>query len=88
MITIPLYPFLFIYGFLLLAVAALFFVNVGHLIHTGTLTIYSFFATFIFLALSVIILWFTWQILGAINWQQPIVVWNSAWLGENSFPQY
>ncbi len=84
MISIPLYPFLFAYGFFLLAAAAFFFVNIGHLVHTGTLTFASFFATFLFLAACVVVLWFTWQLTLNVNWQQMFPIWNSAWVSGNA----
>jgi hypothetical protein len=44
----------------------------------------SFVATFFVSALSVIVLFFTWQFLQNADWQQPITVWNNEWISFNS----
>lgn len=85
MLTIPLYIFLFIYfGFLLFC---LFFVavDIGNLFRTGTFTLASFFATFLFLAFVAIVIWATYTLLVDIDWQQPVLLWNNAWFG-STFP--
>lgn len=87
MITIPLYTFLGLYALFLLGIAVFFFINVAHLAHTGTLTLVSFIATLAFLIFSTLILWETYTLLQAVNWQTPIVVWNGAWLG-NAFGSF
>ncbi len=81
MISVPLYIFLFAYFFFLLAWGVFFFVNVGHLVHTGTLTIPSFIATFLFIAFAAIVLFFTLAQLATVDWQQSVVLWNTDWLG-------
>lgn len=88
MLTIPLYIFLFIYFFFLLTFVAFFLVNISHLARTGTFTMASFLVTFGFIALSVIILWFTWTLLNGTDWQQPLTIWNGEWSGGSSFDQF
>ncbi|MBI2444573.1 MAG: hypothetical protein HYV42_05040 [Candidatus Magasanikbacteria bacterium] len=85
MITLPLYIFLFVYLGFLLFFAVFFAINVGHFSHTGTFTLGSFLATFLLLAATAIILWSTWWLLQGVDWQQPLPIWNNAWLG-NVFP--
>lgn len=80
MVTFPFYIILFVYGFFLLAFAAFGLINIGHLVKTGTLTLTSFIATFLFLCFSTFILWATWNVLVSVDWQQPIVIWDSNWL--------
>lgn len=85
MFTIPLYFFLFAYLFFFVFGWFVFFlINVGHLFATGTFTLPSFFATFLFLAFSAIVIWTTWVLLLSVSWQQPVTLWNPAWLG-NTF---
>ncbi|MCX6779794.1 MAG: hypothetical protein NT034_01285 [Candidatus Magasanikbacteria bacterium] len=80
MITIPLYVILFIYFAFLVIFGIFSFVNLGHIYHSGALTFVSFIFT-IFIALFVIgnfIL--TFNLLIGTDWQQPVTVWNSAWI--------
>ncbi len=81
MISIPLYLPLFVYLFFLLIFVVFFLVNVWHLAETGTFTFVSFLATFFCLALTTLALWATWQLLQNVGWQEPVTLWNSAWLG-------
>jgi len=81
MLTVPLYPALFVFLFFLLGIIIFSFVNVGHLVHTGTMDIKSFTFTLIFFVYLVLVLFATWYFLQATDWQQPIVIWNSAWTG-------
>lgn len=84
MISVPIYIFLFIY-FAFLAVFVFYsLVNIYHLVSTGALTMVSFVATFFVSALSVIVLFFTWQFLQNADWQQPITIWNNEWISFNS----
>lgn len=81
MVSVPLYVFLFIYFFFLLAWAAFFLINVSHLVHTGTMTVASFSATIAFLAFSAVILLATFYFLKDISWQEPVILWNNQWFG-------
>ena len=81
LITIPLYSLLGLYGLFLLAVGVFFIVNILNLARTGTFTMLSFWATFLFLSLSILIVWTTWHFLQGVNWQEPITIWNRAWIG-------
>lgn len=84
MISPPLYVFLFIYLGFLLFFTVFIFINFTHLFHTGTFTLASFLVSFFFLAYTAIVLWGTWNFLQTVDWQQPVVIWNNAWLG-NTF---
>ena len=73
MISFPLAFALIPYGIVLLFFIIFSLINITHLIRYGATTGVSLFMTFIFLAGAVIILFVSWQILGTINWGQPIV---------------
>ncbi|HLD60646.1 MAG TPA: hypothetical protein VJA27_00735 [Patescibacteria group bacterium] len=89
MITIPLYFILFIYGFFLLGFSVFFFINLGHLVRTGTFTFVSFFVSCAFIVFILLVLWTTWYLLQGVNWQEPITLWNGNWLGSfDSIPQF
>jgi len=81
MISIPLYVFLFIYFFFLLGFLAFFFVNISHLVHTGTMTFASFAATIIFLAFSGAILLATFYFIRDLDWQATLTLWDNRWIG-------
>lgn len=81
MISVPLYIFLFIYFFFLIGFAAFFFINLGHFVHTGTMTFASFFATVSFLVFSTVVLMATFYIVREVSWQQTVTLWNMQWLG-------
>lgn len=78
MISLPLYPFLFAYFFFLLAWIIFFFINVGHLVHTGTFTLASFVVTFFFIAFSAFVFFFTILLLQNTDWRTPMVFFNSS----------
>lgn len=80
MFTIPLYSFLFIYAGFLLIFLIFSLINVFHITGTGTLTLTSFFVTFIVSALTVLIFYATWYFLQGTDWQTPVTVWNSSWI--------
>ena len=80
MITIPLYTILFIYFGFLTLFGIFSFVNLGHIFHSGALTFVSFIFT-IFVALFVIANFvLTFNLLLGTDWQQPVTIWNSAWI--------
>lgn len=70
--TIPLYAFLFAY----LAWAAIFIIflllNIYHLAQSASLTFASFVMTLFILLLGTGVLFLTWQLLSAVDWQTPV----------------
>jgi hypothetical protein len=82
MVTIPLYTLLFAY-LLFLAIFFVFsMINFYHIIVTASFTFASFVVTFIIFTLTVLTFYFTWQLLMEIDWQAPIIVFNSGWISE------
>ncbi len=82
MLILPLSTLLFIYAFFALLDVGFFIMNISNLIRTGTFTLPSFFATFLFLSGSVLIVWATWYFLQETDWQQTITVWNNLWINQ------
>lgn len=78
---IPLYVFLFIYfGFL--AVFALFvIINFFHILNSGSLTLVNFCVTVSMAAITVFALFGTFSLLQGTDWQQTIIIFDSAWFG-------
>jgi len=80
MFSIPLYIVLFVY-FLFLAFFATFCViNFYHIVASGTFTFPSFVITLFSFASTIITIYFTWYLLVGVNWQQPILIFNSSWI--------
>lgn len=50
------------------------FFNVYHLVRFGFMSFSAFLATFIFLAASVLLLWFSWQYVATVNWQEAMLL--------------
>jgi|GEM_PF-1242628 len=74
MIIIPLYIFLFVY-FALIFVSLIYVIfNFYHLFRFGSLETMTVFASFLFLAILIIIVFCSYQEIIKINWQNPIVV--------------
>lgn len=61
----------------LVVIGLFFLVNLLHLVHTGTLDFWSGVATLLVAAFTVLILSMSWAYLETLDWQQPIVIWNS-----------
>lgn len=81
MLTIPLYVVLFIYfGFLLVFVIFSFF-NFYHIVAAGSFTMASFIFSFLIFALTVLTLYFTWQLLLEIDWKTPLITINTSGFG-------
>lgn len=80
-IQLPLYVFLFIY-FAFLAIFALFVViNFFHIYSSGTLTLVNFCVTVSIAAITVFILFATFQSLQGTDWQQTLHLFNPQWFG-------
>lgn len=77
---IPLYSFLFAY-FAFLAIFLIFIaINFYHIFSSGTLTMINFFVTIFVLGVAIFGLFGTHQLLVDTDWQQPITIFNSAWI--------
>ena len=80
MLTVPLYFTLFLLLFFLLAWTVLMIINLNHLLRTGTFNFTSFLITVILIIFSAAVLLSTFLLLKDTNWQEPITLWNSAWM--------
>lgn len=78
--TIPLYSFLFIYLIFLAIFLAFAIMNFYHIIMTASFTFASFIISFFVFALTVLTLYFTWQIIQTTDWQTPVTLFDSDWL--------
>jgi len=81
MLAIPLYVFLIIYFLFLLMFGLFFLINIGHLFQTAALTASSIFVAILLLGVSFLILWTTVYLLGDVDWQQSVTIFNPAWIG-------
>jgi hypothetical protein len=79
MITIPLYIFLFIYLLFLALFFVFMFINTYHLASGGSLTLASFFVTFLLFMLAVFVLYETWLIIVSTEWRAPVTLFSAAW---------
>ncbi|MBU2542122.1 hypothetical protein KJ785_01000 [Patescibacteria group bacterium] len=80
MLTIPLYTFLFLYLIFLVFFVAFSIINFYHIVTTASFTLASFIITFFTFTLTVLTLYFTWQIVNVIDWQVDVILFNSEWL--------
>jgi hypothetical protein len=85
MLTIPLYSFLFIYILFLAIFVAFSIMNFYHVVMTASFTLASFVLTFFTFTLTVLTLYFTWYLLGGVDWQTPITLFDSSWLTNTPF---
>jgi len=79
MLTIPLYIFLFIYLLFLCVFVIFSIINFYHIVITAAFTLSSFIVTFFIFTLTILTLYFTWQLLLNVNWQIPVTLFNSTW---------
>lgn len=77
MVIFPLYIIGFIYLAFLAVFAVFAFVNIMHIIQTGTFTRMSFLITLFVMAFTALILYATWYFLKDTDWQQTLFVWNT-----------
>jgi len=82
MITIPLFTFLIIYCVFLIIFSIFFFINVGYLISTGSISTASTAITFFVLIFALIVVGATLFALSNTNWGQTITLFNSDWFGD------
>jgi len=74
MITFPLYLALVPCALVLIGVAVMALISIGHLLHYGATTFLSFIITFAYLAGSATILFITYQQTKEVDWQQPVEI--------------
>ena len=70
---IPLSATLVPFGLYLVIFGVLAVVDVYHMVRFGTFGIANFFAFFLFLAGTAVIMWWTWTALQGTDWTQPLV---------------
>ena len=73
MMDIPLYILLFIYIFFLAFFTVFALINLYHIVMTASLTMTSFFMSFLIFAGSILIVYATWYFLQNIDWQQIMI---------------
>ena len=71
--TIPLYTLLFVYVVFLAIFFVFLLINLYHIIMTASLTVVSFFTSFFIFTASFLILYMTWYLLQAMDWNQALV---------------
>ena len=81
MIEIPLYFFIWGYAAVVLFLVIFLFIDLFHLVHTGTLTMASFIVTVGCGAAIVLIFWATWVLLQDTDWGLSITLWDNNWFG-------
>jgi hypothetical protein len=86
MITIPLLYAIIAYGILLSLLVIFLFVNLYHLTTNASLTVASFIATVIVLGLAVIIIFESWTLLSAVDWQTPIISFDFGIFTNHNIP--
>ncbi|MFB6226556.1 MAG: hypothetical protein ABEJ02_04345 [Candidatus Paceibacteria bacterium] len=80
MISFPLYWLLFIYFIFLAIYIALILVNIYHILEANIFSTATFLFTFFVIVLSLFIVYFSWELVSEINWQQELILFNSQWL--------
>ena len=54
--------------------------NFYHIIMTASFTLASFIITFFTFTLTILTLYFTWQVISMANWQAEVLLFNTEWL--------
>ncbi|MBT3418904.1 MAG: hypothetical protein HOC34_01720 [Candidatus Magasanikbacteria bacterium] len=80
MITIPFYIFLLLYLLFVGAFAIFLFINLFHIFDSASLTLASFIFTFFIFALTILVLFFTWELVSAISLTEPVTIFDSTWI--------
>ncbi|KKQ26930.1 MAG: hypothetical protein US42_C0018G0004 [Candidatus Magasanikbacteria bacterium GW2011_GWC2_37_14] len=76
-ITIPLYVILFIYLAFLAVFLIFSLLNFYHIVVTGSFAMASFIMSFFIFSLTILTLYFTYQLLIDVNWQQTLLEFNT-----------
>ncbi len=63
---------LIVYFIFLICFVFFSLINIYHLVRYGVLNFTTFLATFLYLAVTLVIIFISWQYLSQINWQQTI----------------
>jgi hypothetical protein len=74
MIEISLLLLLYVYGFFVLLYIIFALINIYHLLVFGFLSFESFFMTFLLIAGTILILFITYKLGIAIDWNQSIII--------------
>jgi hypothetical protein len=77
--NIPLYTLLIVYLLFLVVFFAFMFINLGHLINTGTFTPHSFLVTIIVFTITITVLIVTFLALRGVPWREPLLLINADW---------
>jgi hypothetical protein len=73
MLVIPLYILLILYALFLLVFITFFFINLIHIVSTGTTTVGSFFVTLLVISFSAVTMLATWKYLPSADWKEPLI---------------
>lgn len=82
---IPLYALLIAYLVFLLVFIIFFLINVHHIVVSAAMTLSSFIVTFFVIAIAVITIFWTWRLLGSVDWQQPLIKISASVFEPRSF---
>lgn len=74
--SLPLYLLLFVYLIFLVIFVIFFMIILYHIFEAQTFNNITFFFTFMIFVLAAITIFFTWNLLSGINWQQQIEIFN------------
>lgn len=80
MTSIPLYTIAIFYLIFLGIFVVFAFINIMHIIETGTFTFISMVFTIKIIALTFLILYVTWYLLQSTDWHYLITIWNDDWI--------
>ena len=76
MIAVPLSVFLIPYAIFFIIFVAFVWVDIHHLVLFGSFDVPSFFATFLFLAVSAYLLFMTWNLLLPADWSASVTLFQ------------
>ena len=79
MIAIPLYIFLFLYLLFLCVFLIFALINFYHIVMTASFTFASFIISFFVFVLTILTLYFTWQLMADIEWQRQVILFDPTW---------
>lgn len=83
--TVPLYIFLIIYLLLVLVVLWFFLATFYHLVRFGTLNFATVFVPLIFVIGMFLLIYYSYQYLSTINWQDTITIFKEIHLEKPEF---